>query len=152
MPPKSRKGAPSRFKTAQERLEATYLALLPLTVFLWTMDKLCITRNLLALAMPLWLHIDATGAIFEADWLTGRPVHYSVMANGPGVVSPIKGLPLAQLITCDHSTHSIQHWLDCWRSKFFNNFKKTLDHFAIVTDFSWALLQAACRSFNFRGA
>jgi hypothetical protein len=105
-----------------------------------------------ALAMPLWLHIDATGAIFEADWLTGRPVHYSVMANGPGVVSPIKGLPLAQLITCDHSTHSIQHWLDCWRSKFFNNFKKTLDHFAIVTDFSWALLQAACRSFNFRGA
>lgn len=94
----------------------------------------------------LCLHLDATGSIFaQPPDSEKRPFYYCLVISGENNTVPIAPL---EFITCGHDVYNIEKCL----ALFVFAMKRLTIHRPLVsqieTDFSKALLQAACKSFN----
>ena len=93
------------------------------------------------------LNLDATGSLFsKPPYCSKKVFYYALTIQHPEFsTSPI---PLAEMISSDHSTAEISHFLNKWCSsiKLFNNTDLKVKE--VVIDFSWALIHITCLAFN----
>ena len=98
----------------------------------------------------LILHLDATGGIIQNKGLhpqNKRVFYYALVVAGcPD--EGISSMPLSEHMTNNHTAPNLTFWLLDFLLQMYN-FKGTKYlPSVIVTDFSWALLNASCLAFN----
>ena len=93
------------------------------------------------------LNLDATGSLISKPPCCSKKIfYYALTIQHPEFsTSPI---PLAEMISSDHSTVEISHFLNKWclSIKLFNN--TDLKVKKVEIDFSWALIHSTCLAFN----
>ena len=93
------------------------------------------------------LNLDATGSLISKPPCCSKKIfYYALTIQHPEFsTSPI---PLAEMISSDHSTAEISHFLNKWclSIKLFNNTHLKVKKVEI--DFSWALIHSTCLAFN----
>ena len=88
------------------------------------------------------VHFDSTGNIIQKVKDQKRPYLYTLLLD------PI-GLPVMEFITCDHHSFNLRSQLDSFQSKIrkLNN-NVNINPTMVVTDYSFALINAVSESFN----
>ncbi|KAK0134976.1 120 protein in NOF-FB transposable element [Merluccius polli] len=94
---------------------------------------------------PVKLYLDATGSVVsKIPDQKKRVLYYALVLAGHGRGAP--PLPVAEMLTNNHTVPSISHWL----LQFLHTVRQftvlTVSH--VETDFSWALMPAVLLSFN----
>ena len=96
---------------------------------------------------PIW-YFDATGSIIKKIAKQSLPYLYSIVTHDESTKSII---PIAEFITTSHTSLSISNELnyirDTLNTKILSARKKCLPAI-LVTDFSWALINAVMKSLN----
>ena len=95
----------------------------------------------------IFLNLDATGSLIsKPPCCSNKIFYYALTIQHPEFsTSPI---PLAEMISSDHSTAEISHFLNKWclSVKLFKN--TDLKVKKVEIDFSWALIHSTCLAFN----
>ena len=100
----------------------------------------------------LVLHLDSTGGIIKNKGLkpTGKQVYFYALVVAGNTEEKIASMPLAEFMTNRHTAPTITHWLEEFLLSI-QKFKGTKYlPSVVVTDFSWALLNSVCKTFNGR--
>ena len=91
------------------------------------------------------LYIDATGSVTDqAKWLS-KVLYYAAVVRHPYGRTP--PLPVAEFITNKHDQFAIEEFLRMLHEKEYRKYKKTTNPRMIMTDFSWAIIQACLKVF-----
>ena len=93
------------------------------------------------------LNLDATGSLISKPPSCPKKIYYYALKiqHPEFSTSPV---PLAEMISSDHSTAEISHFLNKWflSIKLFN--KNELKINKVEIDFSWACIHSTCLAFN----
>ena len=91
------------------------------------------------------LYIDATGSVTDqAKWLS-RVLYYVAVVRHPYGRTP--PLPVAEFITNKHDQFAIEEFLRMLHEKEYRKYKQTTNPRMVMTDFSWAIIQACLKVF-----
>ena len=116
----------------------------PFIIHLYTMQQIELLK---LLNKGIILHLDATGSLISKPQSCTKPIYYYALTlQHPDYhTSPI---PVAEMISSDHGTAEISHFLNKWylNSKLVLN--KEIHITRIEIDYSWAMIHSACIAFN----
>ena len=108
-------------------------------------DQLLLLRKLQS--NDLTLHLDATGSIVrKIEKFHKRILYYALVVRHPE--AQISPLPLAEMLTSEHTNVEITHFLSKWSYNLKKDLNKqtTISH--VEVDFSWPMLHSVCNCFN----
>ena len=91
------------------------------------------------------LYLDPTGSICRKIGQDKRIMYYALIDSGPANEAPI---PVAELITNNHRSLNISHFLNSVISDYRKATNKDLKPWKLEADFIWCWLHAGCFSFN----
>jgi hypothetical protein len=94
---------------------------------------------------PIW-YFDATGNVLHDIPKYGKPFLYSIVAHDSNLN---KIIPIAEFITTGHNQDNISSFLFHIKNHIKTPTKSLLPSI-VVTDFSYALLNSVCETFNLR--
>ena len=115
----------------------------PLWVYMWNEDQLRLWHHLCAEDIA---YLDATGTIVR-DFMGKRVLYYATVVRHPKESNP--PMPVAEMITNDHSAPSIRTFIERFRTDEGAIFKgKPQIPRQMNTDYSKAIILAALREFN----
>lgn len=117
----------------------------PFSTHLYTEKGIGIMVAHLRKKSPLTLHLDATRSVVsKIPEQNKRVLYYALVLAGQGRGSP--PLPVAEMLTNDHTVPSISFWLVRFLYTLSKFTIRTVSH--VETDYSWALMQAVLLAFN----
>lgn len=109
-----------------------------------------ILQQLLASGQPITIHCDATGSIIKAPDGVIKRIYYYVLSVALPILDEKRKVlfPLLEMISAAHDSFTISTWLGKFKDEFIRQVGSWTapDHF--VTDFSFAILNAASSAFN----
>lgn len=115
----------------------------PLWVYMWNEDQVRLWHHLCAKDIA---YLDATGTIVR-DFMGKRVLYYAIVVRHPKESNP--PMPVAEMITNDHSAQSIRTFIERFRRDEGVIFKgKPQIPRQMNTDYSKAIILAALREFN----
>ena len=122
-----------------------YLAREPFVVHMFTEKQLEVLKNFKS--HPIILHLDATGSLIrKIDPNHKNVFYYALTIQHPSVnTSPI---PLAEMISSDHTTAEISHFLNKWFLTCKSIHGKSINIAQIEIDFSWAMIHSVVGTIN----
>ena len=119
------------------------ISFFPLSVYMWTEDQVRLWHHLCAKDIA---YLDATGTIVR-DFMGKRVLYYAIVVRHPKERNP--PMPVAEMITNDHSAPSIRVFIERFRrdeSKIFKGRQQI--PLQMNTDYSKAIILAALKEFN----
>lgn len=118
----------------------------PLSVVMFTEQQLNLVNTLnTILENNLVLYLDATGSLIKKPQEVKKAIFYYALAvRHPLESSP---LPVAEMMSNDHTIPSITHFLDLFRRAYKQIYNKEVPVKRIEMDFSWAMINSSLRSF-----
>lgn len=122
----------------------------PFFTFSFSEKQMQVLRDLMKSGVDIVLHVDATGSIIASpEGVETRIYYYIASLALQNLEEETKLLlPLIEMISSAHDSFTIGTWLGQFRAEFIKKFNVSplFSHF--VTDFSYAILNAGCKSLN----
>lgn len=109
-----------------------------------------ILQQLLSSGQPITIHVDATGSIIRAPEGVEKRIYFYVLSVAlPLFEEKTKILfPLLEMISSAHDAFTIETWLAKFKNEFIRQVGSWTAAAHFVTDFSFAILNAASSALN----
>lgn len=128
-------------KMARNNENYIYRVFNPLTVFIFSIEQLGIIKYLLDVNKgPLALYLDATGTVVHPPPPTTKRILY--YAGVVHIADKKTVCPVFEMVTSEHDAYSIGGWLFAFESYVVKHKVKWPIFSTVVTDFSFALMNA----------
>ncbi|XP_078250374.1 uncharacterized protein LOC144589491 isoform X3 [Pogona vitticeps] len=123
-----------------------HIGMSPFVIHMYSESQLHMLKDLQA-AGQCFLYLDATGSVvMKPKNIQNKFLYYTLCIS---LTSETRStIPVAEMLSSDQSTPTIQHWLSCLCRDFFKVCKRKLSPQKVEIDFSWALIHAATQTFN----
>ena len=122
-----------------------YIAQEPFVVHLYSQNQIALFK--LFQKKDIVLNLDATGSLIsKPSKVTNKIYYYALTLQHPEFcISPI---PVAEMISSDHGTAEISHFLNKWVLTSKLVLHKALNITQVEMDYSWAMMHSTCIAFN----
>ncbi|XP_078232656.1 LOW QUALITY PROTEIN: uncharacterized protein LOC144583186 [Pogona vitticeps] len=121
-----------------------HIGMSPFVIHMYSESQLHMLKDLQA-AGQCFLYLDATGSVV----MKLKNIQNKFYTLCISLTSETRStIPVAEMLSSDQSTSTIQHWLSCLCRDFFKVCKRKLSPQKFEIDFSWALIHAATQTFN----
>lgn len=119
-------------------------------VHAFSSTQIKVLQQLLASGLPITIHCDATGGIIRAPEGVDKRIYYYVFSCAlPILDEKVKILfPLIEMISSAHDALTICEWINRFKFEFRKQVGAWIPPENFVTDFSFAILNAASSSLN----
>ena len=121
-----------------------YIAYHPFTVIMFTQEQLNILKESIA-KQKAKLYLDATGSIIKKIEKQNAPYYYTLIVKSDKIGEP--PLPIAEMVTTDHRTANVTHFLNLLRQHTSELTVHTKPQ-KIEIDFSWVFIHSTLLAFN----
>lgn len=123
-----------------------FVAISPFVTHMYTVPQLQLMNNL-QMQSNLFLYLDATGTVAAKPEDCNHKILYYALCTPAKTLTRTTTIALAEMLSSDQSTPTIEHWLNCVGRDFFYTCKKQLCPQKVETDFSWAIIHATLHAF-----
>ncbi|XP_056613419.1 120.7 kDa protein in NOF-FB transposable element [Triplophysa dalaica] len=122
-----------------------FVAMSPFITHMYSVDQLQLLKDFQKEG-KLFLYLDATGTVVAKPKDCKSILYYALCCP---VISTTETtvVAVAEMLSSDQSTPTIQHWLTCLSRDYCKMFRQHLHPQKVETDFSWAIIHACIQAF-----
>lgn len=122
----------------------------PFVVTIFSDKQMKVIHNLMKAGVEIVLHVDATGSVVAQPDGIDTKVYYYVASVALTIQDEEEKLlfSVMEMISSSHDAFTISTWFDNFSSEFHKKYDCYPLFHDFVTDFSFAILNAAAKSFN----
>ncbi len=122
----------------------------PFVVMIFSDEQMKVIHDLMKEGVQIVLHVDATGSVVAQPDGIDTKVYYYVASVALTIQDEEEKLlfPVMEMISSSHDAFTISTWFNHFSSEFYKKYDCHPLFHDFVTDFSFAILNAAAKSFN----